>query len=87
MIYILEVPFELALEATYNWHWLVDLLEEMGIKVKMCHPKKARAIVCDKIKTDKKSSRMLAHLLRTNLLPESYIASNPFLFSYFTDSD
>jgi transposase len=31
-------PVELAIEATLNWYWLYDLLEESGVKVKVFHP-------------------------------------------------
>jgi transposase len=45
----------------------------MGYKVKLAHPMKTRIIAETKVKTDAKDSEALAHLLRTNLLPTSYV--------------
>jgi len=39
----------------------------------MAHPLKVRSIASARIKTDKIDSRTLAHLLRTDLIPESYM--------------
>lgn len=64
---------ELSLEAGSNWYWLYELLSGLGIKVRLAHPKKLRAIASARIKTDKIDSTILAHLLRTDLLPSSYI--------------
>lgn len=64
---------EVAVEATRSWYWLYDLLEESGIKVKLCHPLKIKAIASARIKNDKIDSKVLAHLLRADLLPSSYI--------------
>lgn len=64
---------EVALEATANWYWMYEVLEELGLEVKLSHPGKTRAIASARIKTDKIDSRVLAHLLRTELLPTAYI--------------
>lgn len=64
-----------ALEATRNWYWLVDLLQEQGMNVKLVHAKKARIIAESTIKTDKVDARVIAHLDRCNFLPQAYIAS------------
>lgn len=63
-----------TLEATRNWYWLVDLLQEQGLNVKLVHAKKARIIAESTIKTDKIDARVLAHLDRCNFLPQAYIA-------------
>jgi transposase len=63
-----------CLEATRNWYWLVDLLQEQGLNVKLVHAKKARIIAESTIKTDKIDARVLAHLDRCNFLPTAYIA-------------
>lgn len=70
-----ERETSVALEATRNWYWLVDLLQEQGLDVKLVHAKKARIIAESTIKTDKVDARTLAHLNRCNFLPEAYIAS------------
>jgi transposase len=64
---------EVAIEATPSWYWLYDSLEGEGFKVKLSHPLKTKAIASAKVKTDKVDSATLAHLLRTNLLPLSYV--------------
>jgi transposase len=62
-----------AMEATCSWYWLYDLLEENGIEVKLSHPLKTKAIASAKVKNDKIDSKVLAHLLRADLLPLSYV--------------
>ena len=69
-----KTPLKAAVEATYNWYWLVDFLEEMGIDVSLANPYKTRIIAESKTKTDKIDARALANLLRMNYLPTSYIA-------------
>ena len=64
---------EIAVEATPSWYWLYDHLENEGFEVKLSHPLKTKAIAYAKVKTDKVDSATLAHLLRSNLLPLSYV--------------
>jgi transposase len=64
---------EVAVEATPSWYWLYDQLKDEGFKVKLSHPLKTKAIAYAKVKTDKVDSATLAHLLRSNLLPLSYV--------------
>jgi transposase len=64
----------IALEATYGWEWLADLLEEAGYELHLAHPLRTKAIASARVKTDAVDARTLAHLLRTDLLPEGYIA-------------
>jgi len=61
-----------VVESTYGWYWLADKLEQRQIPFKLAHPKKVNAIA-DKKKTDREDAKILADLLRTNLLPTSYI--------------
>lgn len=63
-----------AIEATRNWYWMIDLLQELNLDVKLVHVKKARIIAESTIKTDKIDSAILAHLDRSNFLPTAYIA-------------
>jgi len=51
------------------------MLEAKGYKVILAHPFRVKAIASAKLKTDKVDSQMLAHLLRADLIPESYIPS------------
>jgi transposase len=63
-----------ALEATYGWEWLAELLEDAGYDVHLAHPLRTRAIAAARVKTDAIDAKTLAHLLRTGMLPEAYIA-------------
>jgi len=52
---------------------IYECLENLGHEVKLSHPLKTKAIAYARIKTDKIDAKTLADLLRSNLLPESYI--------------
>ena len=65
---------KIALEATYGWEWLAELLEDAGYELHLAHPLRTKAIAAARVKTDAVDARTLAHLLRTDLLPEAYIA-------------
>jgi transposase len=68
---------EVAFEATYGWSWFADLLADAGIEAHMAHPLAIQAIAAARVKNDAADARTLAHLLRTNLLPEAWIAPPP----------
>jgi transposase len=63
-----------ALEATYGWEWLADVLQDAGYELHLAHPMRTKAIASARVKTDAVDARTLAHLLRADLLPEAYIA-------------
>jgi transposase len=65
---------KIALEATYGWEWLADVLEQAGYELHLAHPLRTKAIASARVKTDSVDAATLAHLLRTDLLPEAYIA-------------
>lgn len=65
---------QVAMEATCGWSWLSELLQGLSLEVKLAHPSKVRIIAESQIKTDKVDAKVLAHLLRTNFLPEAYLA-------------
>ncbi len=65
---------KVALEATFGWEWLAELLEAEGHELHLAHPLRTRAIAAARVKTDAVDARTLAHLLRTDLLPEAYLA-------------
>ena len=64
---------QVAMEAGYCWQPIYDALENSGHDVRLAHPLKVKAIAQAKVKTDKIDSETLAHLLRAELLPESYV--------------
>jgi transposase len=63
----------LVLEPVLNYLWLLDQFELYAGSVHVATPYKVRIIAESKCKTDSYDSRMLAELLRTNFLPESWV--------------
>jgi transposase len=70
----LEGETQIAVEATYGWEWLAELLEEAGYELHLAHPLRTKAIAAARVKTDAVDARTLAQLLRADLLPEAYVA-------------
>ena len=70
----IEGESRIALEATYGWEWLADVLEDAGYELHLAHPLRTNAIASARVKTDAVDARTLAHLLRTDLLPEAYVS-------------
>jgi transposase len=70
----LEPATPVAFEAAYGWRWLVDLLDELDLQPHLVHARNCKAIATARLKNDKVDARTLAHLLRTDLLPEAWIA-------------
>jgi transposase len=62
-----------AIEATLNWYWLVDGLQEAGYRVKLAHTMGLYMITGAKVKTDRRDAFSLAKLLRLDAIPEAYI--------------
>jgi transposase len=67
-------PISVAFEATYGWGWFADLLADVGIEAHMAHPLATKAVGAGRVKNDAIDAATLAHLLRTDLLPEAWIA-------------
>ncbi len=66
-------PVSAVFEATRNWTVVDQLLEGLVQERHMAHPLKVKLIAEARIKTDKLDSLVLAQLLRTGFLPESYL--------------
>jgi transposase len=65
-----------AVESTANlWIQIYDRLEERGIHVVLSNPYKTRLIAEARIKTDKVDARILAQLVRADMLPLCYVPS------------
>ena len=62
-----------AVESTLNWIPFYENLESLGCNVVLSNPLQTKAIAAARIKNDKVDSKILADLLRTNLLPTSFI--------------
>jgi transposase len=69
-----EKPAAVAVEATFNWYYFLNVIEPLGLELHLVHPWKTRAIASARIKHDKLDSRVLAELLRTGFLAEAWIA-------------
>ena len=64
-----------VLESTGNlWLRIYEALEGHGVEVKLANTSKTRAIAEARIKTDRLSARILAHLLRADLIAECFVA-------------
>jgi transposase len=67
-----EIP--VALEATFGWPWVADLLEELGHPVHLGHPPVIRALAKHEAKSDRCDSDRLGKFQLRGILPESYLA-------------
>jgi transposase len=70
---MLSPDVHLVLEPVLNYLWLLDQFEPYVGSVHVAVPHKVRVIAESKCKTDRYDSRVLADLLRTNFLPESWV--------------
>jgi len=65
---------QVVMESTGSvWSNLYDSIEKAHIKVVLANPLKTKAIASARIKSDKVDARILAHLLRAELIPPSYV--------------
>jgi transposase len=65
---------EVAMEGSFGWMWLANLLQTMEVPVHLADAKRVRLIAESRLSTDTVDARTLAHLLRTHFLPEAYLA-------------
>jgi transposase len=63
----------IVVESTYNWYWLVDLLNEEGYRVHLANPTKIQQYSGLKYSDDKHDAFWLTEMLRLGILPEGYI--------------
>jgi transposase len=64
---------EIAVEATGSYGWVVDEMERLGHRPKLCNPYEAKRRMGLTHKTDKLDAKGLAILLRNGTLPEVWI--------------
>ena len=62
-----------VLEASSSCLPVFDALQARGVRVRVAHPLKVKAIASAKLKTDKVDARMLAQLERADLIPEAHV--------------
>src|SRR4029077_2149373 len=60
-------------ECIFNWYWLADRCHEAKIEFVLAHALYMKAIHGGKNKNDRIDSEKIAHLLRSNLIPPSYV--------------
>ena len=63
-----------VVEACPVWEVVYEAGRQAGVDVVLANPGQVKAISQARVKTDKVDSETLAHLLRTDMIPESYIA-------------
>jgi transposase len=64
-----------AVEATGNWYWIVNEIEQAGLRPLLVHPRKAKLMMGLINKTDKLDVHGLNRLQRTGTLPTVWIPS------------
>ena len=62
-------PFILAVEATYNWYFFIDIAEQYAQTVYMADSYELKAFAKRHKKTDKIDARLIAEVLRKGYLP------------------
>jgi transposase len=60
-------------ECMFGWYWLADACQGAGLTFVLAHALYVRAIHGGKNKNDRVDSEKLTHLLRSNLIPPSYV--------------
>jgi transposase len=71
----LPKPFELAVEATYNWYFFIDIVSEYTDKYYLTNPLYLKAFAKRNKKTDKIDAKLIANILRVGYLPIVYIVN------------
>ena len=63
----------IAVESTYNWYWLVDMLMAEGYKMHLANPAEIQKYSGLKYADDQHDAFWLSEMLRLGILPEGYI--------------
>jgi len=66
-----------AVEATGNWYWIIDEIEQAGLQPRLVHPRKAKLMMGLVNKTDRLDAQGLNRLQRNGTLPTVWIPSGP----------
>jgi transposase len=64
-----------VIESSTSCYQTYDALKDAGVRIRVAHPLRVKAIAFAKIKTDKTDARTLAELERADLIPEAHIPS------------
>jgi transposase len=68
-----EKGSSVAVETIGNWYWIIDEIEQAGMKPKLVHARKAKLMLGSVNKTDKLDARGLNMLQRVGTLPTVWI--------------
>lgn len=68
-------PFTLAVEATYNWYFFMDIAETFAQETYLANSYELKAFAKRHKKTDKIDARLIADILRKGFLPTVFIPS------------
>src|SRR3989338_584032 len=66
-------PFSIAVEATYNWYFFIDIAEQFAEYVYLANSYELKAFAKRHKKTDKIDARLIADILRKGFLPTVFI--------------
>lgn len=66
-----------AVEATGNWYWIIDEIEQAGLQPLLVHPHKAKLMMGQTNKTDKLDAQGLNRLQQNGTLPTVWIPPGP----------
>src|SRR5690348_12318529 len=66
-----------AIEATANWYWIIDEIEQAGCKPRLVHARKAKMMMGQINKTDKLDAHGMNRLQRNGTLPTVWIPPGP----------
>jgi transposase len=65
-------PFQVVVEATASYQWLLERIEPLARRVVLAHPGKLRVIAESTKKSDKLDARTLAEFLALDMIPQAY---------------
>lgn len=69
----IPAPFTLAVEATYNWYFFMDIAEKFAKTASLANSYELKAFAKRHKKTDKIDARLIADILRKGFLPTVFI--------------
>ena len=66
---------DVVMEATFNWPWIADVAQAMGMSAHLAHAQQARRLARNMAKSDRKDAIFLGKLyLSTEIFPKAYLA-------------
>lgn len=65
---------DVVMEATFNWPWIADLVQQMGLTPHLAQPRETGRLRKGKPKTDGRDAMFLGKLWLGGVLPEAYLA-------------